>query len=332
MNISLTRRSLLGRGAGALCAAAGLVSAGHSAAADYPRRPIRIVVGYPPGQTVDVTARAYANVLQQSLGQAVFVDNKPGANGILGAQTVKAAEADGHTLLFGTSGQLAINPAIYDKLAYATLADFAPVAMGAVGRLYLVANKALPVADLQQLIAYAKANPGKLSYGSGGAGITAHLAMEILKSATGMDALHVPYKGSPAALNGLLGGDVQLMFDAGALVLPQIQAGKIKALAVSSKERFAALPQVPTVAEQGFRHFEVATWSAMVAPAATPAAVVEQLNAAMQAAARDPSVVATVRAAGSEPRPISTAQFNQFLRSELTLWAGAASRAGVKAE
>ncbi len=326
---SSTRRRVLKSGLAVAGAAIGQALA-RTSGSGYPSRPVRIVVGYPPGQTVDVTARAYAAVLQQVWKQPVVVDNMAGANGIIGARMVKAAAPDGHTLLFGTSGQLAINPAIYPSLPYATREDFAPVAMGAIGRLYLVANNALPASNLKELIAHAKANPGKLSYGSGGTGITAHLAMEMLKAATGIDMLHVPYKGSPAAINGLLANDVQLMFDAGSLILPQLRAGKLKPLAVSSSTRFAALPDVPTVAEQGFPGFRVATWSALVAPAGTPAAVVETINAAMQAASRVDAVASAIRAGGSEPQKYSTTQFADFLASELKLWADAARHAGVE--
>jgi tripartite-type tricarboxylate transporter receptor subunit TctC len=301
-------------------------------AAGYPKRPIRIVVGYPPGQTVDVTARAYAEALQRIFNSPVFVDNKAGANGILGAQAVKAADADGYTLLFGTSGQMAINPALYAKLPYDTLKDFVPVAAGATGRSYLVVNKDLPVHSLKELVAYSKAHPGKLSYGSGGTGITAHLAMEILKSETGMDALHVPYKGSPAAVTGLLAGDVQAMFDAGAVLTPMIKAGKVRVLAVSSKERYAAMPEVPTVAEQGYPGFDVVAWTALFAPAGTPATVVEKLNAAMQVAAKQEAAMVSVRAGGSEPQPMSVAQVRKFMQSEYSQWGRAAAAAGVKPE
>ncbi|MBW6399296.1 tripartite tricarboxylate transporter substrate binding protein [Roseomonas sp. HJA6] len=303
-----------------------------SAAGSFPSRPVRIVVGYPPGQTVDITARAYGAALQQAWGKPVVIDNRSGANGILGAQAVKEAAADGHTLLFGTSGQLAINPAIYANLPYSPLTDFVPVAIGAVGRLYLVANKSLPVTNLVELVALARAEPGKLAYGSGGNGITAHLAMEILKGATGMDILHVPYRGSPAALTALLAGEVQLMFDAGALVLPQIREGNIHALAVSSAERFAGLPEVPTVAEQGLPGFAVMTWSALAAPAGTPAPVVDLINAAMQEAGRSEAVASAIRAGGSEPRQLSPEAFGAFWRHEVALWSAAAARAGVRPE
>lgn len=323
----ITRRDLIA-GAAAACTA----PLAFAQPAAWPTRQIRMVVGYPPGQTVDVTARAYAVALSQLLGQSVFVDNKPGANGIIGAQTVKAAEPDGYTLLMGTSGQMAINPAIYARLPYATNSDFVPVASGANGRLYLVVNKDLPVSTLPQLIAYAKAHPGKLSYGSGGAGITANLAMEILKSETGMDALHVPYKGSPAAVNGLLGGEVQAMFDAGALLVPLIKTGKVKVLAVSSKERYGEMPLVPTVAEQGFPGFEITSWTALFAPAGTSAGVVERLNGAMREAAGNTQAMSSVRAGGSEPGRLDVAQMKGFVVAETARWGRAAEVAGVKPE
>ncbi len=330
MNPSLhpTRRVLLG----AAAATAATAFAPHVLAADYPQRPIRIVVGYPPGQTVDVTARAYAEALQRILNNPVFVDNKAGANGILGAQAVKSAEADGYTLLFGTSGQMAINPWLYAKLPYDTLKDFVPVAAGATGRSYLVVNNDLPVRSLKELVAYTKAHPGKVSYGSGGTGITAHLAMEILKADTGMDAMHVPYKGSPAAVTGLLAGDVQAMFDAGAVLTPLIKTGKVRVLAVSSKQRYAAMPEVPTVAEQGYPGFEVVAWTALFAPAGTPALVVEKLNAAMRAAAGQEAAMASVRAGGSDPQPMTVAQVHRFMQDEVAKWGRAANAAGLKPE
>jgi len=326
MNKGLTRREML---VGLAAASAGF---GAHAQGPWPQRQIRLVVGYPTGQTVDVTARAYADAIGRTLGQAVFVDNKAGANGIIGAQAVKAAEADGYTLLMGTSGQMAINPAIYAKLPYDTNRDFMPVASGANGRLYLVVNRDFPANDLKQLIAWAKAHPGKLTYGSGGAGITAHLAMEMLKSETGMEALHVPYKGSPAAVTGLLAGDVQVMFDAGALLVPLIKTGKVKVLAVSSKARFDEMPKVPTVAEQGFPGFEITSWTALFAPAGTPAAVVERLNAAMRAASNDSAAMTSIRAGGSEPGHLDVAQMRTFIAAETARWKKAADAAGVKPE
>ncbi|MES2184134.1 MAG: tripartite tricarboxylate transporter substrate binding protein [Pseudomonadota bacterium] len=327
------RRTLLCAAAASLALpTAGAFAQGPADAAGYPKRPIRIVVGYPPGQTVDVTARAFGEALQRTFNSPVFIDNKAGANGILGAQIVKAADPDGYTLLFGTSGQMAINPALYAKLPYDTLKDFVAVGAGATGRSYLVVNNDLPVKTLAQLVAYSKAHPGKLSYGSGGTGITAHLAMEMLKSETGMDALHVPYKGSPAAVTGLLAGDVQAMFDAGAVLTPMIKAGKVRVLAVSSRQRYAAMPDVPTVAEQGYPDFDVAAWTALFAPAGTPPAIVEKLNAALQAATRQEALMAPIRAGGSEPQRLAVAEVRTFMQTEIAKWGRAAAAAGLKPE
>ncbi|MDB5807565.1 MAG: hypothetical protein JWN73_4887 [Betaproteobacteria bacterium] len=334
MNIAHTLRGPVCRNL--VCLLVLALAAGGAARADsiaaYPERPIKFVVGYPPGQTVDISARAYGTALAKELGQPIFIDNKPGANGIVAAQIVKAAEPDGYTMLFGTSGQLTINPSLYAKLPYSALTDFVPVGMGSMGRLYLVTNKDLPVKTLKELIVYSKARAGKLSYGSGGTGITAHLAMELLKSATGMDLLHVPFKGSPAALNSLLAGDVQVLFDSGALVLPQIKSEKINLLAVSSKERAGDFPNVPTVAEQGFPGFEVIAWSGMVAPAKTPPAILEKMNAAMLKVSRTEAVLTPVHGTGSEATQLTVAQFSDLLRNETAKWAKAANAAGIKPE
>lgn len=298
----------------------------------YPQKLVRIVVGFPPGQSGDLHARAFASALQQYWGRPVIVDNLPGANGILAARTVKIAAADGYTLLYGTSGQLAINPFLYKSLPYETLRDFAPVAMGSMGKLYLVANPSLPVNNLRELVAYVKANPGKLNFGSGGTGITGHLAMEMLNAVTGMRMTHVPYKGSSTAITGLIGNDVQLMFEAGAQMLPLIQSGKVKVLAVSTKERDSNLPDLPTVAEQGFPGFDVRPWSALLAPAGTPEAVIEKVNAAMNRASRDPAVLTVVRAGGSETTQESTVQLARFIETEAESWGNAVRQAGIEPE
>lgn len=328
---SITRRLLL-RYTGA-AAAATLCSPLALAQGDsFPSKPIRIVVGYPPGQTVDSSARALAIALSDILGKPVYVENKAGANGILGAQEVKQAAPDGHTLLLGTSGQLAINPAIYSKPGYAPLKDFEPVVLNGVGRLYLVVPAASPFSSMPALVQYAKANPGKLTYGSGGRGITANLAMELLKKAAGMDILHVPYKGSSAALTDLIGGQIDVMMDAGGLVLPQVRQGKLKVLAVSSAARYKELPQVPTVAEQGYPGFEVASWTALVAPAGTPAHVVDLLNKASLKAQARPDVIKASAITGSELSGSSAQQLKEFLVTENRKWAEAAQAAGVTPE
>jgi tripartite-type tricarboxylate transporter receptor subunit TctC len=327
------------RGAGALLAllpallltpAAPALAQGN--AATFPEHPIRMVVGFPPGQSTDVIARAYAASLQQILKIAIVVDNKPGANGILAAQLVKAADPDGYTLLAGTSGQLAINPALYAKLPYSTLTDFVAVAPLARGRLFLVVNNDLPVSSLKELLAYSKAHPGKLSFGSGGNGITSHLAMETLKLATGLDATHIPYKGAPAALSGLMGGDVQLLFDSGGSLLPLLASGKIKAIAVSTKDRYPPLPNLQTVAEQGPADFEVYAWNAVLAPAKTPPAIVKKLYAAFVEATKTEQVISTVKAAAHDPLQMDLTQLTQFMRADTVRWQKAVSAAGLKPE
>ena len=328
---STTRRRLL-QYAGAATAAALGAPLALAQGDSFPSRPIRIVVGYPPGQTVDSSARALAIALSDILGKPVYVENKAGANGILGAQEAKQAAPDGHTLLLGTSGQLAINPSIYSKPGYDPLRDFEPVILNGVGRLYLVVPAASPFGSLPALVQYAKANPGKLNYGSGGRGITANLAMELLKKAAGMDVLHVPYKGSSAALTDLIGGQIDVMMDAGGLVLPQVRQGKLKVLAVSSMARYKELPEVPTIAEQGYPGFEVASWTALVAPAGTPAAIVDLLNkAALKAQAR-PDVIKASEITGSELSGSSAQQLKEFLVTENRKWAEAAQAAGVTPE
>lgn len=332
-----SRRTFLRVAAGALALPAqsllARVSAAAPASADnWPSRPIRFVVGFPPGQTTDVIARAYAAALQGILNTPVIVDNKAGANGIVAAQYVKAAEPDGYTLLFGTSGQMVINPSLYAHLSYDTAKDFAPVAPIARGRLFLVVNNELPVHTLPELLAYAKAHPGQVRFGSGGIGITSHLAMEMLKSATGLDAFHVPYKGSPAALNGLIGGEVQTLFDSGGSLLPLVNAGKMRAIGVSTLDRDPGLPNVPTVAEQGVPGFQVYAWNAVLAPRATPAPIVKKLADAF-AQAGDAKVVASSLAAAAHDRlPVPAADLGSFIETETQRWRQAVAAAGIKPE
>jgi tripartite-type tricarboxylate transporter receptor subunit TctC len=215
-----------------------------------PNKPLRIVVGYPAGQTVDIVARNFAAALGKEIGQPVYVENRPGANGSLGAQEVKRSAPDGSTLLLGTLGQMAINPTLYKKLPYDTLKDFAPVSQVSTGALLLVATPTFAPSNLQELIAHAKARPGKVDFASGGNGITAHLAMVVLEKQAGLQLNHIPYKGSPAAVTDVIGGQVPIMFDALAATLPQVKSGKLKPLAISGLKRNAQLPNVPTVDEQ----------------------------------------------------------------------------------
>lgn len=328
MTHSFKRRVVLG----ACTMAIALTAAGAAAqtASGIANKPLRIVVGYPAGQTVDIVARNFAAALSKEIGQPVIVDNRPGANGSLGAQEVKKSAPDGSTILLGTLGQMAINPTLYKKLPYDTLKDFAPVSQVSTGALLLVATPSFPPNNLTELIAYAKARPGKVDFASGGNGITAHLAMVVLEKQAGLELNHIPYKGSPGALNDVMGGQVPIMFDAMASTLPQVKAGKLKALAISGLQRNAQLPNVPTADEQGMKGFDISSWVGFLAPAGTPAATVDALNAAIRRAAANPQIQEAIRATGGQLAITSPAEFGTFLRDEVKKWGKAVADSGVQ--
>jgi tripartite-type tricarboxylate transporter receptor subunit TctC len=296
---------------------------------DYPSRTVRIIIGTPPGDSADANARSLANMLGKLTGQAFFVDDRPGAHGIIASEAAKNAPPDGYTLLLSTGGPMAINPSLYKKLPYDPLKSFAPIAPMSTGGLYLVVNNDLPVKNLNELVAYAKAHPGKLSYGSGGSGTTQHLAMEMLKKSMGLDMTHVPYKGSPAVLQDLIGGQIQLAFDAGASVLPQIRNGKVRLIGVASDARSPNAPNTPTLTEQGVPAFRAVVWSGLFAPAGTPPAVIARLDDLVNQALCDPAFAAQVRAQGGEPAGGSSADFRSFLAAEITRWSKAVADSGA---
>ncbi|MFT3815537.1 MAG: tripartite tricarboxylate transporter substrate binding protein [Acidovorax sp.] len=297
-----------------------------------PARPVRIVVGYPAGQTVDIVARNFAAALGKEIGQPVIVDNRPGANGSLGAQEVKKSPPDGTTLLLGTLGQMTINPTLYKKLPYDTLKDFAPIAQVSSGALLLVATPSFGPNNLRELIDYAKARPGEVDFASGGNGITAHLAMVVLERQAGLQLNHVPYKGSPSAINDVMGGQVPIMFDALAATLPQVKAGKLKPLAISSPKRNPQLPDVPTLDEQGLKGFDISSWVGFLAPAGTPPATVNALHDAIQRASASPEIRESIRATGSDLAITTPAEFGRFLQSEIRKWGQAVKDAGVQVD
>jgi tripartite-type tricarboxylate transporter receptor subunit TctC len=299
------------------------------AQSDYPNKPVRIIIGTPPGDSADGNARALAAKLTSLTGQSFVVDNKPGAHGIIAAEAAKLSAPDGYTLLFGTGGPMAINMALYKKLPYDTLKTFDPVALLSTGALYLVVNNDLPVKSLSELVAYAKANPGKLAYGSGGSGTTQHLAMETLKKSMGLDILHVPYRGSPAVLQDLVAGRVQLSFDAGGLILPQIRQGKVRLIGVASDARSPNVPTMPTLTEQGAPAFRAVVWSGVFAPAGTPPALVSRLNELINQILREPAFTTQIRALGGEPGSGSSADFRVFVASEIARWAKAVVDSGA---
>ncbi len=277
-----------------------LQSQAQAQEAAYPNRPIRLVVPYAAGGGTDILARQLAKLAGESLGQPIVVDNRPGAGTVVGAAEVAKAAADGYTLLWGDNATFALNPHVYKKLPYDPLTSFAPVTLTVKGALVLIASNELGVKDVGQLIAYARSNPNKLSYGTPGNGTPHHLAMEAFKlRAGGLSIQHVPYKGEAPALSDLIGGSLNLMFAGARVVKPQADSGKITALAVSGTKRNPMMPNLPTVAQAGLTGFASEYWQGVVAPAKTPPAVVARLNAAFLAALKSNEAVAWINNAGS---------------------------------
>ena len=297
---------------------------------DLPTRPVRIVIGYPAGQTVDIVARNFAVALGKEIGQPVIVDNRAGANGSIGAQEVKRSAPDGTTLLLGTLGQMAINPTLYKKLPYDTLKDFAPVAQVSSGALLLVANPSFPPNTITEFIAYAKARPGKVDFASGGNGITAHLAMVVLEKQAGIQLNHIPYKGSPAAINDVMGGQVPVMFDPLASTLQHVKGGKLKVLGISSRQRSDQIPNAVPIADQGLKGYDITSWLGFLAPAGTPPATVAALNAAIRRAAATPELQQQIRATGGELVVTSPGDFGRFLHAEVAKWGQAVTDSGLQ--
>lgn len=313
----IRRRSL----AGLLAGAVGLP--GASARGAFPSKPLRIVVPFTPGGSSDVLARAIGVEISRSLQQPVVIENVPGAGGSLGAEKAARAPADGYTLLMGHIGTLAVNPALYPKLPYDPVRSFAPVAWVARVPNLLVVHPSVPAKDLKELVAYAKANPGRLNYGSGGNGSAAHTTMEYFKLRTGTSILHIPYRGTAPSVNDLLAGQVQVLFTGVPALLPHVRAGRIRALAVSSPQRLALLPEVPTVAESGVagtKGFEADQWYGLVAPAGTPADVVALLNRHVNQALTSEEVRTRLAAEGAEATPASPEAFGQLIARELPRW------------
>ena len=324
-------RWLHGLARGALAAWFAAFAVGVSAQ-PYPTKPIRIVVPFPAGGTTDVLARAAAQKLTETLGQPAVVDNRPGAGGNIGAELVAKSSPDGYTLLMGTVGTHAINPGLYPKLPYDHVKDFAPVILVAGVPNVLVINPALPVNSVQELIAYAKANPGKLNFASSGNGTSIHLSAELFKTMAGVQMTHVPYKGSAPALQDLVGGQVQLMFDNLPSSLALIKGGKLKALAVTSSARAAALPDVPTIAESGLPGFEASSWFGLLAPAGTPPPVIAKLNGEIAKWLATPEAKEKLLAQGANAAGGTPEDFAQFINAETAKWQKVVKESGAKVD
>ena len=317
------------------CAAA-LGLAGYSAQAQaqaqaqsYPNKPIRMVVTFPPGGAPDTLARIFSEKAQ--LGQTVIVDNKPGAGGNIGSDFVAKAPADGYTLVMGTVGTHSINGALYSKMPYDMVKDFVPVGHVASAPNLLVVTNDLPVKSVAELIAYMKANPNKLSFGSPGIGTSVHVSGELFKSLTGTSMTHVPYKGRQFAIPDLVGGQIQLMFDNMPSALPMAKEGKIRALAQTTAKRSPAAPDVPTVAET-VPGFAATTWFAVFAPAGTPRDIVAKLNAEMQRVYKLPDVQDKLKALGLEPWVSTPDELGRYQATEIVKWAKVVKDSGAKAE
>jgi tripartite-type tricarboxylate transporter receptor subunit TctC len=300
-----------------------------SALAAYPDKPIKLLIGFPPGGPLDTHARLLIDQLQKNLGVQVIVDYKPGAGGTIAADHVIKSPPDGYTLLMANTGTMVINPFVYAK-AYDTLRDFTPVARTAQQPLALVVNNDFAPKNFAEFVAYAKANPGKTNYASAGNGGISHLVPEMLEAATGIGMVHVPYKGSAPAFTDLLGGQVQFMAESIPLVAQYLKAGKIRALAMTGRERNAAIPEVPTMAEVGVKNFEVVGFYGVLASARLPPDVLAKLAEAFRKTLASEDVSAKMVAQGADPAYLDPAQFSAFLKTELVRWQAAVKKAGVK--
>ena len=304
---AVTRRALM-RAATALAPLAWLPHAVDAQAGAWPSRPLRLVVNFPPGSSPDVLARALVEPMGRALGQSVVVDNRSGASGMIGADLVAKAEPDGHVLLLTAGSTITTNPFIYPRIPYDTDKDLVPVAAVARIALFLVCRPDLPVRDVGEFIAYLKAHPDRLSYGSAGNGTGLHLAGELFKRDGGVQALHVPFRGASPALQGLLAGQIDFMFDPG-IAMSHVRAGRLRMLAVAVSQRSAAFPQVPTLDEAGLAGFDAGTTHGVYAPAGVPAQIVARVHHEVNRALASERVRAQIAAIGAEPSPLSVAQF-----------------------
>lgn len=300
-------------------------------AQNYPVKPVRILVPFPAGAGVDIVARMLGQPLTETWGQAVVVDNRPGAGGTIACELAAKAAPDGYTLLLGNLSTFAMAPSLYRKVNYDPVKSFAPITLINTSANVLVAHPAVPAATLQALIALARSRPGQLSYASAGSGTSPHLAAELFKTMAGVDLLHVPYKGSPQALTDLLGGQTQIMFASLVSALPHVRQGRLRALGVTSSKRAAALPDTPAIGES-LRGYDVSVWMGIVAPANTPAAVVSQLNREIAAILQTPDMRERLAVQGLEAVSDTPAEFAGYIASEVRKWAAVIRQAGVSAD
>jgi tripartite-type tricarboxylate transporter receptor subunit TctC len=302
------------------------------AAADYPTKPITLIIGFAPGGPSDVMARILTKKMEEVLKQPLVIENRPGAGGSLAGTAVARAAPDGYTILLATGSLLAINVSLYKNLGYDPEKDFEPISLVGMQTNVLYTHPSVPAKTLSELIAHAKANPGKLSFGSGGIGTPAHLAGELLKMEAKIDITHVPFRGTGPALQNVIGGHVPMAFNPPSPLLPHIQSGAIRAIAITTLARTGALPDVPTVAESGFPGFEATTWHGLVAPAGTPKEVVAALHRALHATLNDPASRKQLTDLGIDLAPNSPDEFRAYIKSEIPKWAKIVQASGAKPE
>ncbi|APW40179.1 ABC transporter substrate-binding protein [Rhodoferax koreense] len=321
------RRTLLALGGLAMLARSPL-----ALAQTYPAKPIKLIVPFPPGGGGDTLARLVMTRAAKELGQPIVIENLAGAGGNIGSQTATRAAADGYTLLYGTNGTHAINQTLYRNSGFDAVRDFEPVSQLTRIAAMVVVRPGLPANTMPELLKLLKASPGRYTFASAGNGTTSHLAGEILKSRTGLSIVHIPYRGGGPAMTDLLGGQVDLLIDVMPSTAPQVRAGKLRGLAVTTAKRVPAMPEVPTIAESGVPGFDVSAWDAVFAPAHTPATIVAQLNEAIRKAVNDPELRAQLIERGAEAAPGTPAELGQFVKSEIVRWGEAVKRSGASIE
>jgi len=302
---------------------------GISFSQEYPSRPVRIIVPSPPAGGTDIVARVLAQHFAKSFGQQFFVENKPGAGNMIGIEAVARSAPDGYTLLM-TASTLALNSVLFKKVPYDPVRDFAPITLTATAPNVLLVHPSVPAQSLAEFIALAKAKPGALSYGTPGIGTSPHLSMELLKSMAGIDLQHIPYKGTAAAVTDVIGGQIAATFANALTAKPQVDAGRVRALAITGPRRIEALSNVPPVAEAGVPGYEAMQWYGLLAPAGTPAAIIERLNAEALKALRSPEMKERLAADGAEPLGSTPGEFAAFLRKEMEKWTRVARAAGIE--
>ena len=326
----LSKRSFLSAVAALACTA---LNAGRAAAQAYPNRPVKIVIPFAPGGPTEFILRLIADRLTTALGHAFIIENRPGgAGGTVGAKSVAVAEPDGYTLLFSSPGPLVTAAAIYKNLDYDPIKSFTPIAMVIYAPQMLAVHPSMPVNSLPELIAYAKSNPGKVAFGSSGHGTQPHLLGEMLKVMAGVDIVHVPYRGAGRSVTDVVAGQVQMIFETTAILLPHIQSGKLRALAVAAEARSPLLPWVPTTAENGYPKLTASFWSGVLAPAGTPAAIVAKLNGAINEILKSKEAQDGLARLSAEARIGSPQDFAAFIASETPRWAAIANETGVKVD